>query len=141
MADVLYKALVPTRWKNRLTGKHEHAFAGAVVEFDEGDFALPGEPSTALPPLAELLARGQFAVWDPRHAGDPDYMSRDEMLNLIDVMGLLDDAPAHDTPASELKPIIQAYLDRMAAAGTPPVADASSPTTTKPASRRGPAKE
>lgn len=116
MPDV-YKALVPTRWRNRITNKYETAFAGAVVSFDDGDFALPGEPSLALPPIASLIERGQFEVWDPAKAGDPEYMSRDEMLQIIKSLGLTEEPPEHDTPLEELRPIVQAHLDRMSAAG------------------------
>ena len=128
MPDV-YKALVPTRWKNRITGKYESLFAGAVVSFDEGDFALPGEPSMALPPIAELIQRGQFEAWDPAKAGDPEYMSRDEMLHIIKAAGLTEEPPEHDSPLEELRPIVQAHLDRMSAAGS------AAPDPEKPTSR------
>ena len=127
MPDV-YKALVPTRWKNRITGRYESAFAGAVVSFDDGDFAVPGEPSLALPPIADLIQRGQFEVWDPKHAGDPEYMSRDEMLHIIKAAGLTEEPPEHDAPLEELRPIVQAHLDRMSAAGNePPEAEKPTP--------------
>ena len=105
-----YKALVDVRWRNRITRTIASVAAGTVLTFDDGDFDLPDGPRTAaLRSLDDALARGLFAPYDVRTAGDPDYMSRDEMLNVLRGAGLADGL-SHAASPDQLRPLVVDYL-------------------------------
>ena len=95
-----YKANVHARWRNRVTGASVDVRAGTVVEFEDGDFNDPetGEVTMALTSLEDVLARGLFSEWDESQAGDPDHMSRDEMLELMRSIGADKDAEGNELP-------------------------------------------
>ena len=121
-AATLFKALVHCRWRNRITRQVFNVRAGQVVTFDAGDFNEPGGPVTAaLTSLQDVLDRGVFALWDPAHAGDPEYMSRDELAELVRAFGLREDVP-HDASIDELRPLVAAHLEGLAKGAEAPLA-------------------
>lgn len=91
MAD-LYKARVHARWHNRINGQWMDVRAGTVVEFDEGDFDDPEQADDrgALRSLDDVLVRGVFEPWEESTAGDPEHMSRDELMELATALGATD---------------------------------------------------
>lgn len=118
----LFKALVHCRWRNRITRQLFDVRAGQVVSFDVGDFNEPGGPVTAaMSSLQDVLDRGIFERWDPAHAGDPEYMSRDELAELVRAFGLQENV-AHDADIDELRPLVAAHLEGLAKAPAAPPA-------------------
>lgn len=117
MAVQAYKALVNVRWRNRESRVLFDVRAGDLVTFDAGDFNEPGgDVTAALTSLEDVLERGLFAPFDPKQAGDPEHMSRDELLNIVATYDLGDFQ--HDTPAEVLRPVVAQYLEGVAAAAT-----------------------
>lgn len=115
MAVQAYKALVNVRWRNRESRAFFNVCAGDLVTFDAGDFNEPGgDVTAALTSLEDVLARGLFEPFDPKHAGDPEHMSRDELLNIVATYSLGDFQ--HDTPAEVLRPVVAEYLAGVASA-------------------------
>ena len=111
--QALFKALVTVRWRNRLTRARNNIAPGQVVEFEAGDFN-DGTDGPALVSLADVLARGLFAPWDPEHAGDPDYMSRDELLHYLNDTGAVTEGGEpwpHNANEADLRAAVAASLD------------------------------
>lgn len=114
MAD-LYKALVTVSWRPR-GGAKQRVEAGTVVEFDDADFEEPDtRPTGALRSLADVIARGMFAPFDPQQAADLDSWSRDEMLVFLAKHLDEDDVPAHNADIDEVRPIVEKVLDGLKA--------------------------
>ena len=115
----MYKAQVHIRWHNRAEGAGVDCPPGTVVSFDADDFReRPGDRNGALVSLENVLARGLFVEFDPSKAGDPDYMSRDEMLYFLrkhEAPGA--DDLAHNTDIGTVRQVMVEYL---AAQGKPP---------------------
>jgi hypothetical protein len=115
MDDVhLYKAQVHCRWRPR-GGAPVDAPPGKIVEFTPDDFDEPGSrPSGALRSLEHVLASGMFAPWDPSQAGDPAFMTRDEMLRFLrsqEVDGDDGQPLPHNATADQLRPIVERVLE------------------------------
>lgn len=115
----LYTFNVKARWRNRTTGKRVNVDAGTVVEFDDGDWDVPGErASGALSGTIDgKLAEGLFRVFDPATAGDPKHMSRDELLHVLRQHGHDSDELPHNADANQLRPMV---MDLLATAASAP---------------------
>ena len=119
-----YVANVHLRWRNRITGAGVDAPAGTILTMDDGDFDEPGaRPQGALRSLAHALQSGALRVFDPSTAGDPDHMSRDEMLHWLqaqDVRAANGEPLRHNADAETLRALVRDRLQALSAPPTPP---------------------
>ena len=120
----LYVANVRLRWRNRITGVDTDAQPGAILQFEAGDFDEPGaRPSGAIRGLADALARGVIRPFVPDEAGDPDHMSRDEMLHWLRAQGVQQPGGnelAHNEDPEVLRAMVRSQLAVLAAPAAEP---------------------
>ena len=114
----LYTFNVKARWRNNKTGAEVEVVAGTVVEFEDGDWDTLGlRPTGALRGTIEgKIAEGLFRVFDPATAGDPEYMSRDELLHVLRQHGHDADDIPHNADAGQLRPMVADLLNEAASA-------------------------
>tara|TARA_R110000824_G_scaffold68237_7_gene176639 strand:+ start:1962 stop:2372 length:411 start_codon:yes stop_codon:yes gene_type:complete len=104
----LYVFNVNARWRNRDSGKRVEASPGNVVEFDAGDFDElgVGAQGALVGPIAALIERELIRPFDPAKAGDPEEMSRDELLHVLRKHGFTSEQVPHNADAGQLRPMV-----------------------------------